>query len=263
MKSIYYHIYLTEDNSWTYILLDQFKLLYDSGLAKKIDNIHVTGIGKEKELDIFTGLLDYQTKIIGKDINAYLYEKPNDDSLLKDINKAKNILTETITLERIWNFSRESENNNQVMYFHSKGVTSIKRHLDKSDVDFGYNIFTNYYHWRKFLDWSTIEMHEECWDALHLNDAAGANFTTWPAPHYSGNYWWANTDYIKTLSNPIEQEWWSEYRKNFPSFLTDRIKDELWIGSGYNPKMFSLMNHPSAPPKASLAEVIIKREEYT
>jgi hypothetical protein len=263
MKKIFYHLYLTDNHSWTYIFLDQFKCIHDSGLYKKIDDFHIVAVGTQEQVTILKGLVNYFSHIFGKTLCLHIAYKPNKDEELKEINHSKNLLTETLTLKIIWDLV-QNKPNHQIMYFHSKGVTGIQRHLDPKSQDFGYERFVNYYYWRKFLDWSVIEKAEDAWKLLNDYDTVGTNFVSWPSMHYSGNYWWANSDYIQTLNDPTDDAWWQKYREDHPALLhlTPRLKDEMWIGSGKTPKMYSFVDHHAPPPISNLGETLITRREY-
>jgi hypothetical protein len=91
----------------------------------------------------------------------------------------------------------------------------------------------------------------------------GVNYTKWPSPHFSGNYWMAKSEYIKTLPEPIKSDWWINYRSknNFPGFFSDRIKDEMWVLSE-NSKHYSIYDHDKPPPISTLASTLILRNEY-
>jgi hypothetical protein len=269
MIQAYYHIYLTDDKHWISIFLDQFKTIRDCSLDKKIDTINITAVGEEEDLDCFLSILkNYREKILRCNVQCTWYKKPNKDEELKNFNSKKgNFITETSTLQKIWNDCNEASDDFEVLYFHAKGVTSLKRHLDKNDNDFGYDVLINYFHWRKFLDWSVLENHANCLDILSEKnvDIVGANYTRWPSPHFSGNYWWANSSYIKTLSSPLDSNWWESYRRenNFPHFFSDRIKDEMWILSNKKHRHHSVFDHKDPPPKSTLASTLILRDEYT
>lgn len=44
-----------------------------------------------------------------------------------------------------------------------------------------------------------IERYELCHRLLKVVDTVGINFQYSPDPHYIGNFWWANAEYIRTL----------------------------------------------------------------
>lgn len=71
---------------------------------------------------------------------------------------------------------------------HTKGVTYDHPILNK-----------NVKAWVRYLDLYTIGHWKECIDALNTYDTAGTMYSPTPMKHYSGNFWWANSNYIKTL----------------------------------------------------------------
>ena len=58
-----------------------------------------------------------------------------------------------------------------------------------------------------------VERSQACLDLLDTCDTVGCNFSESPYPHFSGNFWWATTEYIRTLSTTrllekMDAEWW-------------------------------------------------------
>ena len=58
---------------------------------------------------------------------------------------------------------------------------------------------------------------------LKINDVVGSNYSKYPHPHFSGNFWWATSNYLKTLEknneinvNKADGEWW--LFKNNPKY---------------------------------------------
>ena len=67
----------------------------------------------------------------------------------------------------------------------------------------------------------------------------GVDWTTDPDPHYSGNFWWANSNYLKTL--PKVQ---TLNKQNSPRVITLRHNAEMYIGMNpeVNPKILHQSN---------------------
>ena len=57
-------------------------------------------------------------------------------------------------------------------------------------------------------------------------------------PHYSGNFWWADTNYIKTLSNVLDRSLYYD-EKFTEQFDGHRFCYEIWISSN-KPKVRSI-----------------------
>ena len=95
----------------------------------------------------------------------------------------------------------------KVLYLHTKGISYPKedhRYLPGLD-------------WIKYMLHFICEKSENCLELLDSHDVVGCNYGDQPKPHFSGNFWWATTDYLKTLS--LTQ-------------LTDKMSAEWWLLSG-------------------------------
>lgn len=258
----YYHIFMPDDLSWSYIVIDQIKDLIESGVAEKLEVLNVTSIGNQESTEHLIGLLQYYNQITGLNIFLNPIRKDYDDSSLLNIDRNINILTETTTLNKLWQDAKESVEEYNILYFHTKGVTAVERVLKQRN----YRTFVNYLHWRKHCEWSIFEKHQEALVLLGSEfDAVGTNYTDWPTKHFSGNVWWAQSKYISSLEDPASREWWEKYKTKNPqafSWLPDRLSNEMWIGSGEDAKLYSFYNHPSPPPISNLGEQIILRKDY-
>lgn len=264
MKIGYYHIYLCDNLNWVQLFVDQFTELLNSGVFHKFDEFNITAIGNKSDFDKFTSFIKYYYSITEVKFVIEFYPKDYSDAELMHVNYSDKIIDETVTLEKIWNRCCKETDNHQILYFHAKGITALYKYIEK-DINEAqdFSIFVNYNHWRKFIEWSVLEKHELCWQLLEKSDTVGANFSKWPSPHYSGNFWWANSHYLKTLTSPLDQSWRKQYQEEHALLsLPDRLLSEMWIGSGKSAKMFSLYNHDYPPPKSSLAEMLIQRKEY-
>jgi hypothetical protein len=69
-----------------------------------------------------------------------------------------------------------------------------------------------------------INKHTECFSLLKKYDAIGSNYSNLPHKHFSGNFWWATSNYINTLNKisiPFvrhDAEWWILSRQNVNYF---------------------------------------------
>ena len=134
---------------------------------------------------------------------------------------------EADTLTSLWEFARVNPEY-KTLYLHTKGVTRVN---------------TQYYQitkeWREYLEYFCVDKWRMCIDSLESHDTCsvllskesihnpGTEYEVrWPAPHYVGNFWWANASYIATL-DPM-------YMYTNDTYWL-RGKSELWIGSA-NPK---------------------------
>lgn len=195
---IFYHIFCA--NHWKLIVEDQMTLIKSSGLFKVASKIILMIIGSDESYDYI--------------INKY---KDNKIEFLRSKNKY-----EYPTLELIKNFS--SENNFKGLYLHTKGAS--KEFIGGS------------YYWGKVMNFYNINLWEYNQTKLNDYDVVGCNFrkgnmnieeywgiysnniyfldSTYHTDHFSGNFWWFNSDYIKELrylsltekKNRFNAEWY-------------------------------------------------------
>jgi hypothetical protein len=259
--SVYYHIYLTEHCNWVELLANQFAAALDAQVLQQARLFSITAIGAPEDKAKITGLLDAYSALMPTPPELVWYEKQFDDTALQYINELPTKLDETLTLNRLWERARNSSVDEAVLYFHAKSVTALQKTILKEK---DYAVYINYVHWRRFLEWSVLERAATCRQLLETHDTVGANYCVWPSPHYSGNFWWANTSYIKELPNPQTADWFYRLSADYPILKISpiRMRGELWIGAKDRAKMASLFNHPHPPPEGNLGEEYIPRNMY-
>jgi hypothetical protein len=155
--------------------------------------------------------------IVGQgDLNIQLSDKIRiyQDS---DVNSG-----EFFTLDKIKSFSDCSEENYKILYIHTKGVTTPNNECIAD--------------WRKYMTYFNVWQYEKCLQLLEHCDSCGVDLVDEPALHYSGNFWWANSSYIKKLPTINEIKF-----PKTPPILSIRHNGEFWIGMG-NGNLKSLWN---------------------
>jgi hypothetical protein len=78
-------------------------------------------------------------------------------------------------------------------YVHTKGLRWFETPKEKNIVD-----WINLLLYWNIIKWELAVLH------LNDNDLYGCNYTSIPKLHYSGNFWWATSEYIRTLSSFID-----------------------------------------------------------
>ncbi len=102
-----------------------------------------------------------------------------------------------------------------VFYLHGKGVS--RSPLDQHGR-----------YWRALLLDEVVHQHAACTELLRDHDTAGTN---WRGNHYSGNFWWARSDYVRRLPD-------IRALRRHPRRITAdpvwnlRLQCEFWIGMG-------------------------------
>jgi hypothetical protein len=120
-------------------------------------------------------------------------------------------LYETHTINLLHKHATESEEEFNVLYLHTKGVTRV------GDV--------NVSDWMNYMIYFNIAEYKRCIDLLADYDAVGVNLQTMPKLHYSGNFWWSKSSYIRKLKQC------EHIHHNSPEF---------WLTEGKNGKFVSL-----------------------
>jgi hypothetical protein len=243
MKKIgYYHIYLTDDyGTWAGIMLEQFKIMQEKGIFDYLDEFRVTMVVKQTTWASHRAVKLVELYFPRAQFNFLISPYNNDDEMLAQWGSTGSMeFSENKTMKHIWDSANKEDA--IFLYCHSKGVTAPLQYLRYGDV-IRYN---SYHYWRAFLNWGVLEKWKDCVDILSKADIAGVNFFETPAPHFSGNFWWSKSSYLKTLPDPATKEWWHELRaKTTDQWLKtapDRFSDEMWVLSQPGVKVYSSMN---------------------
>jgi hypothetical protein len=166
---IFFHVYLK--SGYSHILLDKFKKFQKSGLYSKANKIYLLLFGDDIGLnsEFLTELKEVYPKIEYVVITNQEFQNEPD------------------TLNFMLKKAKEYDTNTSMLYLHTKGVSYANPYI-KKNIDA----------WVRYLDLYVINKWEECVKALEENDAAGGFYVEDPK-HFQGNFWWANSDYLKTL----------------------------------------------------------------
>jgi hypothetical protein len=154
------------------ILTEQINYIKQSGLYDKLDYILIIALGKQIKLTF----LDHKIKVVYHSNNCLKNEYP--------------------AMNFIKNISDKLDCNVKILYIHVKGV------LQKPHA----------YEWRKYLEYFLIEKHEICLKGLNAYSCVGVNQQYYFDDenkfknHFSGNFWWANSHYIKNLKPVIKSK---------------------------------------------------------
>ncbi len=253
MKNIaYYHLYMTDNPViWSCIFCEQIMYMERSSLLNNLDEIRIVVISKtDRRISKFIEMCKYL--IPEEKVKFLFFENPysNDQEMLSNLESNKTI-SENHTMRLIYN-DAQTENCN-LLYIHSKG---IKPYLTYDNME----IFVRYHHWRQYLNWGVLTNWKECIEKLNDYDIVGINYRKDPSPHFSGNFWWSKSSYIKTLPDPSTKLWWQKIKfettDTWLKNVSDRFRDEMWPCS-INPKVYNIHEMTENP-----AAKIIKYERY-
>lgn len=202
----FYHICLIND--WFDIVKDQLIKIKKNGLLEKTTTLYVSILGEKEQQKLFIGLInEYKNiEIVIKSQNIQLYEEPI-------LNHLK--------------YLSDSEDF-YCYYLHAKGVSITEQNKG------WYHGNTDLIHlkscvndWREFMEYFLINKFDENIQLLKEFDSCGVNYCKEPQKHYSGNFWWSKSGYIKTL-------------KDLPNLTPqNRWLAEFWIGQNNNGKFYN------------------------
>lgn len=143
-----------------------------------------------------SGLYDSCIEIRAGIVNDVGYIIPDErfnDPKIKLVAHGPSSLYERVTLSHMWNYSKTD--NAQYLYVHSKGIghfAGSDEHKKNCVTDWiNLLIHWNIHHWRLASE------------KLMSNDVYGCEICNYPCFHFSGNFWWANSHFIRTLPEEI------------------------------------------------------------
>lgn len=219
---IKYYLHVPELAGWQVMFAEVLEKMESSGLLEKADEINFcfNGVKSTGQL-VFQPLVDANPK--------FKYVHVNGDG-------AK---WEWPTLNQIKLDADADDEVHYVGYGHLKGLSRPDK-TDQKAID-----------WRDYLVYWGIERWEDSITKLEEGyELSSVNWMTYPWVHFSGNFWWANTNYIRRLQklqdpSTIVPGQVSEYLTNIvldPGNV--RYECEAWPASG-KPNQYEL--HASHP----------------
>lgn len=185
MIKVFYHMYCLGDCIER--LTKTFKKIKSSGLFDSVEsfNINLTG---DKSAEMFKKLVVEEPKV-------------------KLTNYFTDSRGEMDTLKLLWDTAQSSSSEDKYLYLHSKGVSRPGNE--------------NVQAWIDYMEYFVIEKWKDCISSLENFDTCGVNLQPLPMKHYSGNFWWATTNYLKRIKRFDPQN--SSYIKD------PRVYCELWL----------------------------------
>lgn len=116
------------------------------------------------------------------------------------------------TLQYIYNYCNNNLNN-YILYIHTKHIG--QKHINICIED-----------QIEYMLYFLISTWEKCVSKLQNFNTCGVDLRNEPTLHYSGNFWWANSNYICQLPSPTEFNCLYKYPNPLNSL---RHNQEFWI----------------------------------
>jgi len=204
---IYFHIATL--HNWKEVVTKIFHMIHNSGLLEAVSDINICVLGDQEAV---RSLLNHpKIKIRYHSVNTEEYERPILKLLRQDAIEAQ-----------------ANQKPFKALYLHSKGI----RYRNQNNP-----CVTD---WVNYLLYFNVEKWPTNVDALNDHQICGVSWREEPKPHYSGNFWWARSDYLAELPAEIGP---------------DYLDPEMWLASN-QPKFkclhYSKVNHYSTPYPESL-----------
>ena len=157
---------------------------------------------------LYNNTIEIRVGIVNNDGNIIDDERFHDPKI-RIVDFGSSQLYERLTLHNMRNHSESVDC--QYWYVHTKGIKFLDDHnIHMKNCVFDWiNLMI---HWN-IINWSTAS------DKLLSNDVYGCEYSCNPVQHFSGNFWWANSQYIRTLPSQIgseycDPEFWLFKREN-------------------------------------------------
>ena len=199
MNNVAVFVHVASVNNYQQIFEELFGEIIDSGLLEGSKDVRVCVVGNGGDLMIPEGdniTVDFDPIASNNPSHSFNYG-------------------EFYTLTKLKEYANQVEENTKILYCHLRGVTSPTNDCIPT--------------WRKYLIHHNITNYKKCLETLDEYDACGVDLISkerWPfADHFSGNFWWANSDHIKKLPEISEID-----NPSAPQKATLRHNAEFWIG---------------------------------
>jgi hypothetical protein len=198
MNNVAVFVHVATVNKYQQVFEEVFGEIINSGLLEHSDVVRVCAVGNGDLM-----LPEANNIIVDFDPSAA-------DNSSQSINYG-----EFYTLTKLKEFANTTKENTKILYCHLRGVTSPDNEFIPT--------------WREYLIHHNITNFKNCLSLLDEYDACGTDLITkdkWPyADHFSGNFWWANSDHIRKLPEISEID-----NPSAPQKATLRHNAEFWIG---------------------------------
>jgi hypothetical protein len=173
---------------------------------------------------------------------------PVDEEKYKQINKKiivinfseDSTLFENATMKQVVIFSKLNENYN-ILYLHTKGVSYTPDHY----------FYPGIISWIHYMLYALIDESDKCIKLLNSYDTIGVNIkeNDQNPTHYSGNFWWGRTSYLKKLSPDVFKDKYdcefltlSKNPKYFNIYTLPHMYQNVYSVSDYNNKIKDSLN---------------------
>jgi len=205
---MYVYLHVCTINDWKRVATQILECIQESGLAKIMTELRVTVLGESQKFTDFMNSYNLPWTLVYHSPDLSLYERP--------------------CLESLREYAVTSPEPFYALYLHTKGIVNDSPQTRD---------------WVKMLLWFNVTNFKNCLEALqscstcgiNLHDLKGTGVKSFSQKslHYSGNFWWAKSEYISKLPASIGP---------------DYLEPELWIGNGPLHTSMGCLYNSDVPP---------------
>lgn len=182
---------------------------------------HVAGLGHfrdvvQEQFGLFqrSGITEVDVTHVGPGVDFVKQQGEAFNLSVRIVAHSSNVrLCERPAIEHVWQLAKTSTE--PIAYLHTKGVSAP--HVEAKQI------------FRRVMGEHTIGKWAENISKLQEYDAIGCNWYPCRRPHFSGNFWIATSEYLRTLPDA------RSYCKG------NRLKAERWIGANAAIRPYSLL----------------------
>ena len=181
IHSTMFHIWKDE------MLLYLLRTIVESGLMNQLSMIYINNIGDP--------------------LDPVKYKEFHESIIVQNFSTSLDLF-ENCTIKCLHQYAKIHPDTN-ILYMHTKGISYEKDHPYIPGI----------FSWIQYMMYCLVHNHMSCLSLLDFYDTVGTNFVPFQGnntnpDHYSGNFWWARSDYIQRL--PIRH-------------LKDKYHAEFWL----------------------------------
>lgn len=162
----YIYIHVCCINNWKDVFNKLICKIKDSGLYEIVDEIRCNVLIEDSNQDELNDILKDPKIIFKTSYDTKAFEVPT-------IN---------------WLYEDSKTEDFKVLYLHTKGIRHYNRPSEKYVKD-----------WVDYLIYFNIEQYKVCLEKLDEYDTVGVDLVSEHVTHYSGNFWWSKSEYIRGL----------------------------------------------------------------
>lgn len=225
---IYYHVTLI--NEWYAITDEIFRAIIWSDLYDEAESISIGVLGNKSEIAPLEEFISAypKFKIVRYHEDVSYFEFHTISKLKEDADNSSELF--------------------YALYLHSKSVMTPKENIPDMEFKAFWRQYMTYFmvtEWRKCyhaLDLRDLDDHHEGYDAVGCR-MVPARKSIGGLTHASGNFWWANSEYIKSLKIVLADTYYDGQNR-----YNGGHSSEVWVWSGqpiiYCPTFLFQMGFP-------------------